>query len=87
MAIIEDSNTQIQNEIKRLKSSGLQEEIIEGGITIASEILFLDADQVVLILSTLFRLLSAINSGRYTYFLILLLFQSNRKNFLRSIEW
>ena len=86
MAIIEDSNTQIQNEIKRLKSSGLQEEIIEGGITIASEILFLDADQVVLILSTLFRLLSAINSGRYTYFLILLLFQSNRKNFLRSIE-
>ena len=48
LAIIADDNSQIQMEIKKLANScDRQEEVIDGGITIASEIIFLDADQVI----------------------------------------
>ena len=47
MAIIGDNYAQIQKEINKLTHScDRQDEVIDGGITIASEILFLDADQV-----------------------------------------
>ena len=53
MAIIEDNYSQIQKEINKLTHScDRQDEVIDGGITIASEILFLDADQV---LSSIFN--------------------------------
>ena len=53
MAIIEDNYSQIQKEINKLTHScGRIDEVIDGGITIASEILFLDADQV---LSSIFN--------------------------------
>ena len=53
LAIIGDNYSQIQTEIKKLTHScDRQDEVIDGGITIASEILFLDADQV---LSSIFN--------------------------------
>ena len=46
-AILKDDYFQIQNVIRNFDHSyGNRDEIIEAGVTIASEILFLDADQV-----------------------------------------
>ena len=46
-AILKDDYSQIQNVIRNFDHSyGSRDEIIEAGVTIASEILFLDADQV-----------------------------------------
>ena len=46
-AILKDDYSQIQNAIRNFDHSyGSRDEILEAGVTIASEILFLDADQV-----------------------------------------
>ena len=48
MAIIQDNYSQIQNATtSNVYSCGSRDEILEGGIIIAAEILFMEADQVI----------------------------------------
>lgn len=75
MAIIEDNYSRIQKEIKKLTHScDRQDEVIDGGITIASEILFLDADQV---LSPIFNSINLSYKGKFFLFQLSFKFYCN----------